>query len=495
MGRLRQRFHGLQWRLTLSYTFLTVTAFLMIGVTFVTLVNRFIFDSSVFPTIVASNLTAVAPQAAPYLLRNPVDQVGLQRWLTSDGLMRSMRLPFDVDLSTGSTGLVAVVDRTGRVVAATHGRPAVGEQLVDRLSPAAAGTLRAALADELDQSRLAIRGSDGTMAAAAPVVGPDGQTIGALFVEPDVSAVLTTIWTRAIGAFLLGAIALTVVFGALGTLFGYVWVRWLTRRLRVLTSAVDAWSHGDLEVVARDASDDEIGQLARQLNNMAEQLRTLLEARQALAIVEERQRLARDLHDAVKQQVFATAMQVGAARALLERDPRTAKEHLVEAERLATDAQQELTALIRELRPVALVDKGLVAALGDWVRDWSRQTKIAAEVRAQGMRSTPLDVEQAIFRVAQEALENVAKHSGATAVEIHLAWQGDSLELSVTDNGRGFPVDRATGKGMGLSSMSERVEALGGTLTISSDVDGTRLEARVPLPAMAPSLPTAGRSR
>jgi len=94
MERLRSRFRGLQWRLTLSYTLLTVAAVLAIGVTFVTLVNRFIFDSSVFPAMVASDLTGVAPQATPYLLRNPVDQAGLRllAWQdTTDQVVAYMR--------------------------------------------------------------------------------------------------------------------------------------------------------------------------------------------------------------------------------------------------------------------------------------------------------------------------------------------------------------------------------------------------------------------
>jgi NarL family two-component system sensor histidine kinase LiaS len=480
MGRLIGRFRGLQWRLTLSYTLLTVAAVLVIGMTFVTLVNRFVFDSSVFPSIIASNLTGVAPDAVPYFLRNPVDQAGLNRWLTSQSWQRNTRLPFDVDVTTGSLGFVAVVDRSGRVLATNNDRRAPpDDSLVNRLSADGTVVLRTALAGEPDQSRLVVRAPDGTVAAAAPIIGPDGQTLGALFLEPDLPALVTTVWTRAISAFLLGSILLTVIFGLLGTLFGFMWVRWLTRRLHVLTGAVEAWSRGDLDVVARDATDDEIGQLARQLNTMAEQLRALLEARQALAIVEERQRLARDLHDAVKQQVFATAMQVGAAQALLDRDPDAAKEHLTQAERLATDAQQELTGLIRELRPVALVDRGLVGALDEHARDWSRQTGISAEVRAQGTRATPLAVEQAIFRVVQEALANVARHSRATQVEVRLAWEGDSLAVSVADNGRGFPVERARGKGMGLTSMRERIEALGGTLTVESGSAGTCVSARV----------------
>ncbi len=280
---------------------------------------------------------------------------------------------------------------------------------------------------------------------------------------------------------LVSAVLLTPVFGLLGTLFGYAWTRWLTGRLRRLSDIVDAWGRGDLEVVARDTSDDEIGQLARKLNRMAEQLQMLLETRRELAIVQERQRLARDLHDAVKQQVFATAMQLGAAQAVVDDDPGAARDLIVGAEQLVNQTQQELTTLIRELRPAALTDKGLAAALAGAVDDWSRRTKIAAELRVQGERETPLIVEQALFRVAQEALANVSRHSRATSIEVRLAWDLDGLTLTVTDNGRGFDFEGVDGKGLGLSSMRERVEAIGGAFSIGSTSRGTRVEARVTL--------------
>src|SRR5262249_1681457 len=118
-------------------------------------------------------------------------------------------------------------------------------------------------------------------------------------------------------------------------------------------------------------------------------------------------------------------------------------------------------------------------ALEEYVRDWSRQTGISADVRAQGRRSTPLGVEQAVYRVVQEALANVARHSGATAVDIDLAWESNSLALEVTDNGRGFAIGEAIGKGIGLTSMRERFETLGGTLSVESSTAGTRVSARV----------------
>ena len=91
-------------------------------------------------------------------------------------------------------------------------------------------------------------------------------------------------------------------------------------------------------------------------------------------------------------------------------------------------------------------------------------------------------VEQALFRVAQEALANVARHSDATAVEVHLAWEGDGVTLTVQDNGCGFNVGAAEGKGLGLQSMQERMEALGGALEVeSAPGQGTCLVARCPL--------------
>src|SRR5205807_4599506 len=130
-----------------------------------------------------------------------------------------------------------------------------------------------------------------------------------------------------------------------------------TRRLKNLTAAASRWSRGDFSTPAEDTSEDELGQVTQQLNLMAEQVQNLLQARQKLATLEERNRLARDLHDSVKQQVFAVAMQIGATRLLIQRDTAAAEVRLNEAQKLVRQAQQELTSLIRELRPVALEGK------------------------------------------------------------------------------------------------------------------------------------------
>src|SRR5215216_178416 len=114
-------------------------------------------------------------------------------------------------------------------------------------------------------------------------------------------------------------------------------------------------------------------ELARDQNQqLLEELRAAQRQVQDLAVTEERNRLARELHDSVKQQVFATIMQLGAARVLLDRDPNAARVHLIEAEQLAQQSGAELSLLIHELRPVALGDKGLVAAIQAYAADWSR---------------------------------------------------------------------------------------------------------------------------
>jgi signal transduction histidine kinase len=116
-----------------------------------------------------------------------------------------------------------------------------------------------------------------------------------------------------------------------------------------------------------------------------------------------------------------------------------------------------------------------------YATEWSGRTGVEIDVHAQGERLTPLDVEEAFYRVTQEALTNVARHSSATHVEVQLAWTDDALKMTIRDDGRGFVAEEAAEKGIGLVSMRERMAALGGAFTISSGARGTCLEARTPL--------------
>jgi signal transduction histidine kinase len=221
-------------------------------------------------------------------------------------------------------------------------------------------------------------------------------------------------------------------------------------------------------------------EMARDQNQrLLEELRAAQRQVQDLAVTEERNRLARELHDSVKQQVFATIMQLGAARVLLERDPNAARVHLLEAEQLAQQSGAELSLLIHELRPVVLGDKGLAAAIQAYAADWSRQSRIEADVRARGAAALGPLAEHALVRVAQEALANVARHSQASAVTVALELASDAATLTIADNGCGFELG-AISRGVGLDSMRERLEALGGRLRVESKPGaGTTIEARL----------------
>jgi NarL family two-component system sensor histidine kinase LiaS len=269
--------------------------------------------------------------------------------------------------------------------------------------------------------------------------------------------------------------------GVVGTLTGLLITRNVTRRLRHITQAAEAWSKGEFAAEVRDPTRDEIGQLGQDLNGMAEQIHTLLSTREELAAIEERNRLARDLHDSIKQNVFATALLVGAARTHLPPGTLPAQTYLAEAEALAEQTRQELTALIHELRPARLEDKGLAVVLRDYAVGWSSRMGIAVAMHVQGERAIALDIEEALFRLAQEALANIAHHSGAAQVTIHLGWDGPQVRLTIADDGTGFDVAHAKGHGVGLASMRERVAACNGSLHITSTAGATIVEAIIPL--------------
>jgi NarL family two-component system sensor histidine kinase LiaS len=151
----------------------------------------------------------------------------------------------------------------------------------------------------------------------------------------------------------------------------------------------------------------------------------------------------------------------------------------VEAERLAQQAGAELTTLINALRPPALESKTLADAMREHAEAWSRQNNIACEIRIDSSVSISQPAEQALFRVLQEALANVARHSQASQVLITLMSENGNVALIIDDNGIGYDASQIT-KGIGLDSMKERLAALNGTLQVSSlQSQGTRISAIV----------------
>ena len=206
----------------------------------------------------------------------------------------------------------------------------------------------------------------------------------------------------------------------------------------------------------------------------------LFEQTKDLAVMEERNRLARDLHDSAKQKAFAALAQLGTARGILKGNGNSATLHLSEAEDLVTEVIQELTFLVQEIYPIALQEKGLPTTLREYIFEWENRNDTTVQLVTRNERRLPIDVEQAIYRVSQEALANIARHSHARRVDISLVYNGDSVQLSLADDGCGFDAS-AKSQGMGLRSIRERVSSIHGTVQVqSAPGHGTRVLVQVP---------------
>jgi len=206
----------------------------------------------------------------------------------------------------------------------------------------------------------------------------------------------------------------------------------------------------------------------------------LFEQTKDLAVMEERNRLARDLHDSAKQKAFAALAQLGTVRGILNGNGNAVTLHLNEAENLVSDVIQELTFLVQEIYPIALQEKGLPTILREYSFEWENRNEIKVNLSILNEHRLPLAIEQAIYRVAQESLANVARHSHARQVEISLVYNANSLQLSLADDGCGFDMN-LKGHGLGLRSIHERVSSVHGTVQIQTlPGEGTRIVVQVP---------------
>jgi NarL family two-component system sensor histidine kinase LiaS len=481
---LPDRFRQLRWKLTLSYTGVTVGALLTVELILLSAVSILLVvlvNGGFLPTqLIELASVHYAPALRPYLAQSPPDQAGIANWLERVGAATSTIIP----LTFEATDEILVVGSDERLLGVRPpdllGSNRIGQPLDFGAIPGLADPVQAALAGETDPKELyTIVRADNRVIMAVPIRDADNEQVLGALVGIGQGPTMTTLLGDLVPILGISLLFFTIVAGLVGTGFGFLAARGLVQRFDTLAEATLAWSQGDFTVFVDDPSGDELGQLSHRLNRMAEQLEHLLETRRELAVLEERNRLARDLHDSVKQQAFAAAGQLDAVQTLLERDPKAAAGHVAEAVHLVDELRRELAGILRELRPATLKGEGLVAGLRDYSSGWSRRTGITAQVHAQGERSLSLEVEQTLFRIVQEALSNVARHSQANRVEILLAYRPNGIALTVDDDGQGFVVDDKH-KGLGLRSIHERVGSLGGILTVeSAPGKGTRLSCTV----------------
>lgn len=291
--------------------------------------------------------------------------------------------------------------------------------------------------------------------ALIPVTDENNLFVGWLYLEMRVPHP----WRKIIGDIHLELPVILIflfIFAAASSAFLSTYV---TRRLKRITRAARAWSHGDFSRSISDPSSDELGALSHSLDKMAEQLRQLMHSKTQLATLEERQRLARDLHDTVKQKAFVLNLQLAALAQKAQNTPY--QEALQSAQQLCHQIQQELASLLDELRND---DRSFVNRLQQQIQEWQDYSGINTLFICDTIPAIDTTIADQLLRICDEAFSNILRHSQATQVRVHLHHQNGRLLLTISDNGNGRIPDNddadAQEAGMGLQNMRERASQL-----------------------------------
>ena len=289
-----------------------------------------------------------------------------------------------------------------------------------------------------------------------------------------------------------------LVMGVFFLVAGFISVllslRFITGPIMQMLSGVRSITAGDLDVSVPVLANDELGELATSFNQMTSELKhrthelsqtsaelQVKEAQLKVATLEERQRLARELHDSVSQALYGIALGARTAQTQLERDPAKLAEPLDYILSLAEAGLSEMRALIFELRPESLQNEGLVVALTKQADAIHARHKINVVTNFGEEPNISLDTKEALYRIAQEALQNVAKHAHATKVALSLQNKDGKLILEIRDNGKGFDTSREFPGHLGMKSMPERAAQIGGEFHIQSQAGvGTTITVTVP---------------
>ena len=215
----------------------------------------------------------------------------------------------------------------------------------------------------------------------------------------------------------------------------------------------------------------------------AEEALASMSRRLIAAQEQERARIARELHDDINQRIAMLAVELGQVQENRPELPQDILDRMHELQKQATRISSDVQALSHDLHSSQLEYLGVVAGMKSWCKEFSERQKIEVHFRSDVYSTLPREIGLTLLRVLQEALHNAVKHSGVKRVEVQLREESGEIRLIVSDLGRGFDLKRALQtKGLGLTSMRERVRLINGTISIESKPKaGTKIDVRVPL--------------
>lgn len=502
----KKTFSGIRWKLTITYMLATLLMLFVVEVLITVTSNRYAFTSINFIYSSAQMLDASNPALVDAMV-DPVDMEYIDRWINTrketflrvpDRLIDHKDPPAEIASDTthldksGSIidltpktiafselkSTLTIVDAEGFVLSTNNSSVfSVGEQVSAFLTEEENSILEVSENTLIPAPQYTVL--DQNVTSLVLPIRRAGEYYGAVIAQ----YYAPTFWEQvnaAVSGFLPELPVFLLISSAIGILFGFIIANSFTKRLDQMAKTTLQWGQGDFTQKAEIHGSDEISTLAVSLNDMADQFQQLIEKEQMLATMEERNRLARDLHDSVKQQIFAISMNLGAVKPLINSDLQKAILQVEISSKLAQQALDELSTLINTLRPVQLGDQSLPDALREYVKVWQKQSGVSVVFRVDGIESgIGQEAEQSLYRVIQEALSNISRHSRATAASVFLTFTSDHLTLQISDNGIGF--NKALVKqGLGLHSMEERVKELNGTLQMNTSSSGTTITIMIP---------------
>ncbi|RKQ31287.1 sensor histidine kinase [Oceanobacillus halophilus] len=271
----------------------------------------------------------------------------------------------------------------------------------------------------------------------------------------------------------------------------------LKSRLDAMSVLITQYANGNYESYIQSIDDDEFSRITEELNELGKKLQSQVKSLQRMAdektdfaksahkaaVIEERQRIARDLHDAVSQQLFALTMMSEAAGKQLAKNPELAKSQMQDVTQAAMQAQTEMRALLLHLRPVHLSGDSLAKGIHKLIAELKQKSQMKFDVVIPEDLVLSEAIEEHVFRIIQESLSNILRHAHATEVNLEITTRTKELFIHIRDNGKGFDIsnDSERKTSYGLKTMRERSEELGGTFTIRSNKDeGTYIDIRIP---------------
>ena len=294
----------------------------------------------------------------------------------------------------------------------------------------------------------------------------------------------------------MAGLTLLTLLISLGSVYGFWQGYKYKKKVDLMRGALLQWEKGNQTGSVPELGEDEIGQLGEQLERIGKRWEEQVSSLQRLsthnaqlaeqarvsAIVEERQRLARELHDAVSQQLFAISMTATAVGRTMDRDFEKARRQVELIEEMASVAQSEMRALLLHLRPVYLEGKELSQGLLELVGELRVKVPIELVLEMDEGLNLGKGIENHLFRIIQEAMSNTMRHAKADKMEIRIHKRGDVVKVTLRDNGIGFELDEKKQASYGMSTMQERVLEVGGSIQIiTAPGKGTRIEITIPL--------------